>query len=230
MGANTVMPGLPFSYRLQQSASAPDLNSDWDKAFWKTAFPAELKHYMGEKPSHFPETRVRLSYDSSYLYVIFHVNDRYVKAVEKKRNGKVWHDSCVELFFSPGPDVKRGYFNFEVSCKGVYLFEYHAGEGAASGFVDKKDCRDIRVAHSLRKNVRQEIAEPVSWTVEYRIPIGILEKYMEVERPGPGTIWRANFYKCADKTSHPHWLTWAPVEHPEPKFHLPEFFGRLEFN
>jgi hypothetical protein len=39
----------------------------------------------------------------------------------------------------------------------------------------------------------------------------------------------ANFYKCADQTSHPHWLTWASVDYPQPKFHLPEFFGRLVF-
>ncbi len=25
------------------------------------------------------------------------------------------------------------------------------------------------------------------------------------------------------------WLTWAPVDYPEPKFHLPDFFGRLDF-
>jgi hypothetical protein len=52
---------------------------------------------------------------------------------------------------------------------------------------------------------------------------------MKVEKPGPGVTWRANFYKCADKTSHPHWLTWAPVNYPKPKFHLPEYFGRIEF-
>ncbi|MCB0276848.1 MAG: diguanylate cyclase, partial [Calditrichaeota bacterium] len=27
-----------------------------------------------------------------------------------------------------------------------------------------------------------------------------------------------------------HWLTWAPVEHPKPNFHLPEFFGTLVFD
>ena len=52
---------------------------------------------------------------------------------------------------------------------------------------------------------------------------------MKVEKPGTGVSWRANFYKCADKTSHPHWLTWAEIDYPNPKFHLPDFFGRLDF-
>jgi hypothetical protein len=65
--------------------------------------------------------------------------------------------------------------------------------------------------------------------VEYTLPFSILEKYMKVDLPMPGKKWRANFYKCGDKTSHPHWLTWAPVEFPKPNFHLPGFFGMLIF-
>ncbi|WP_084088461.1 carbohydrate-binding family 9-like protein [Fodinibius roseus] len=37
------------------------------------------------------------------------------------------------------------------------------------------------------------------------------------------------FYKIADKTSHPHYLSWALIEHPEPHFHLPEYFGTIVF-
>ena len=24
--------------------------------------------------------------------------------------------------------------------------------------------------------------------------------------------WRANFYKCGDDTSHPHWAAWSPLK------------------
>ncbi len=217
------------SYQVTRCSKPPLINSVWDKKFWDGVLPVRLDNYMGEKPEHFPQTDVKLRYDSNYLYVIFNVKDQYVKAVAKKRNGKVWQDSCVELFFSPGADVARGYFNFEANCKGVYLFQYHTDEGDNYGFVDEKDCKEITIAHSLTKNAEVELVEPENWTLEYRIPFAILAKYMEVDQPGHGTIWRANFYKCADKTSHPHWLTWAPVKYPEPKFHLPEFFGQLEF-
>jgi len=40
----------------------------------------------------------------------------------------------------------------------------------------------------------------------------------------------ANFYKCADKLQHPHWLNWSPVDFPKPNFHLPQSFGVLELN
>ena len=35
------------------------------------------------------------------------------------------------------------------------------------------------------------------------------------------------FYKCGDKTAHPHFLSWNPVGTPAPDFHRPDFFGEL---
>lgn len=218
-----------YSYLIRRSENSPEINSDWDKKIWKNTNTIQLENFMGEKPAHFPKTEVKLRYDENNIYVIFKVADKYIKAVAKETNGRVWEDSCVEFFFSPGPDTDRGYFNFEANCKGFFLFQYHLNNGEINEFVSTGDCDKINIAHSLKRNAEQEIIEPLEWIIEYTIPFAMLAKYMKVEKPAKGVSWRANFYKCADKTSHPHWLTWAKVDHPKPKFHLPEFFGRLDF-
>lgn len=221
--------GKPYSYLVTRAENAPEINAVWEKESWKKIPAVSLDNYMGERPVHFPKTNAKVSYDDDHVYVIFKVLDNHVKAVETKTHGRVWEDSCVEFFFSPGPDTERGYFNFEANCKGVFLFKYHNKKTNTDGSVSLEDCEKISIAHSLQRDVEQELTEPLEWRLEYRIPISILKKYMDVEEPDPGVVWRANFYKCADKTSHPHWLTWAPVDYPQPKFHLPEFFGRLDF-
>jgi hypothetical protein len=91
------------------------------------------------------------------------------------------------------------------------------------------DCAGIVKAHSLPRRVDPEIRDPVTWSVACAIPIALLGRYCPVSAPKPQALWRANFYKCADHTSHPHWLTWSPVDFPKPNFHLPRFFGVLEF-
>jgi len=217
-----------YAYLVKKLSESHDIHAVWDKEIWNRTEPLTLDHFMGDKPSHFPETKAKVRYDKEYIYVIFSVMDRYIKAVAKETHGRVWEDSCVEFFFTPGPDVKRGYFNFEANCKGVYLFQYHLDNGA-KGFVSEEDCNRINISHSLTMNVEQEYTEPENWIVEYSIPFSVLAKYMNVDEPGRCVSCRANFYKCADKASHPHWLTWAPVDYAEPKFHLPEFFGRLNF-
>ncbi|MGM0529107.1 MAG: carbohydrate-binding family 9-like protein [Bacteroidota bacterium] len=218
-----------YIYYVHRLAGSMEINANWQKAQWETIKSVKLENYMGCLPDHFPKTEVKLCYDDEYIYVIFRVEDQYVRGVATETHGKVWEDSCVEFFFTPHTDVKQGYFNLEMNSKGIFLFQYHNRKIKKQGFIDLTDCRRIETSFSLKKDVREELQDPVTWTVEYRLPFNILEKYMEVDKPVTGTHWRANFYKCADKTSHPHWLTWAPVDYPEPKFHLPGFFGLIEF-
>ena len=92
-----------------------------------------------------------------------------------------------------------------------------------------ENLKKIRVVSSLPKIVDPEIDKKITWQVTYSIPFSILNNYHNLAKPGPGTIWRANFYKCADDTSYPHWLTWAPIDFPTPNFHVPEYFGEIEF-
>ena len=44
-----------------------------------------------------------------------------------------------------------------------------------------------------------------------------------------GKTMRANFYKCGDKTTKPHFLSWNPIDLPAPDFHRPDFFGEIRF-
>lgn len=198
----------------------------WDKEPWTGIKALTLKNYMGDKPKHFPLTKAKVAYDDEAIYVIFRVEDQYVRAVVKENQGPVFRDSCVEFFFSPDGD--RGYFNLEMNCGGTMLF-HHQIKPRESVHIDEELIEKVEVAHSLPKIVDPEIEEPVTWTVEYRIPFSILKKYADFITPEAGTVWRANFYKIADKTSHPHWLTWSPVQNPEPNFHLPQYFGEIEF-
>ena len=134
----------------------------------------------------------------------------------------------MEFFFTPGLDLSVGYFNIELNCGGTLYFDFNV-PGKPSVEIARADCDTMTIAHSMPRVVNPEATEPTTWTIEYSLPVRILEKYCPVVRPAPGSMWRANLYKCADKTSHPHWLTWAFVDFPRPRFHMPEFFGTLEF-
>ena len=205
------------------------IDADWNKEVWKKTEAIVLENYMGDKPDHFPKTEMKMRYDDHNIYVIFRVEDKYVKAIAKETHGRVWEDSCVEFFFTPGSETTEGYFNLETNCIGTFLMQYHNRIANDDGFIDLKYCRDIVIKSSVKQDVEEEITGPLTWTLEYKMPVSFLKNYLSYEAPGPGAVWRANFYKCGDKTSHPHWLTWSYVDFPQPKFHLPEFFGYLEF-
>ena len=221
------MGNQPPTYDVRQLPCPSEVDADWQKVAWEGVSPLVLQHYMGERPEHRPKVEAKMAHNGQALYVVFRVEDRYVRAVARGYQGNVSRDSCVEFFFTPGVDLGLTYFNVEINCGGAMLFHYNP-EGGETVLVDRSDCNRVEIAHSMPEIVDPEIAEPVTWTLEFRLPFDVVEKYCpSATRPSPGATWRANLYKCADETSHPHWLTWAPVDFPRPKFHVPECFGTL---
>ena len=181
-----------------------------------------------ESSEHRPETTFRVLHDGANLYVCFRVRDRYVRSVQTAYQAQVCTDSCVEFFVQPKPG--KGYFNFEVNAGGTLLLYYvedpvRTPHGLAKSTpVSEALGREVEIRSSLPRVVEPEIAEPVDWEVRYQVPLKVFEAYVG-SLDMKGAVWRANFYKCGDKTSHPHWLSWSPVT--ALNFHLPACFGEL---
>ena len=205
------------------------VNAVWEKSPWDEIGDLMLGEYMGDRPVHFPGVQVKLAYDVEVLSVIFRVADRYVCARKKAYQDRVCEDSCVEFFFTPGEERSQGYFNLELNCGGTAYFHHQRGRGSNDIGVDREDFEQIEIAHSMPKIIDPEIVAETPWVVEYRLPFRLLENYAPLVYPATGVVWLANFYKCADESSHPHWLTWSQVDLPTPEFHQPAFFGRLVF-
>lgn len=227
------LPEYAKTYTVKRLGSPMAIDADWNKDQWKNVEPLTLENYMGDKPQHRPKTQAKVLYDDQNIYVIFRVEDQYVRAVAQKINDSVCGDSCAEFFFSPDPDSTKGYFNLEINCGGTALFYGGAGAEPSSIHdytIDPEQIKKVEIAHSMPKIVEPEITEPTTWTLEYRLPLSLIaQRYPQMIKPAAGAVWRGNFYKCADQTSHQHWLTWSFVDLPQPNFHRPDFFGVLEF-
>jgi hypothetical protein len=205
-----------------------DLNCE--KEVWKNTEPIVLKNYMGKYPEHFPNVVVKLRYDDNFLYVLFQVIDKNVRSVAVNNHDPVFEDSCVEFFFAPDKENTDTYFNLEVNCSGKVLFGYRLNKSHKSIRVSEDDIKQLNVLATFQdKIISEEIKEKTDWTVQYKIPFTLIEKYLGKKVNNNLKEWRGNFYKCADMSSTPHWLTWNKVEYSEPNFHLPEYFGRLLF-
>jgi len=188
-----------------------------------------VSHFRPEGSAHQPDVRFRLLHDDANLYVQFQVQDRYVRSVQTAYQGMVCADSCVEFFVQPRAD--RGYLTFEINAGGTLLLYYiEDATRAPGGFakfqkVPPEWGTQVQIWHSLPAVVDPEIMEPVTWNIGYRIPRELLETYVGPLGNFSGQTWRANFFKCADQTSHPHWASWSPVV--KLNFHLPECFGNV---
>ncbi len=216
-------------YYVHRLLQAMKIDGIWDKPQWQNIMLVEISNFMGDLPAFHPKAFAKMMYDEENLYLIFQVEDHYVRCITKTYNGPVYEDSCVEFFFSPDINYPLKYFNLEINCGGTPLMHYNIVPRKEFKLMEKADFEQIEIAHSLPQIVDPEITKPVRWTIEYRLPLGMLEKYSVITQPKQGVSWRANFYKIAEKGSNVHFLTWSVVENAKPDFHLPQFFGRIEF-
>ena len=134
-------------------------------------------------------------------------------------NGRSWEDSCCEFFVSPGG---KDYYNIEVTCIGSIL----VGKGPDRHnrtLLDKAEVARIKRWSSLERKPYDISGGEHSWNLTLLIPfdvIGIDPDNLPEEIKG-------NFYKCGDKTAHPHFVSWNPIQSEKPDFHRPEFFSSL---
>lgn len=219
-------------YQVKKVNEPPALNAGWDSAAWNSAEIIRIDTVRPESTAHHPATNCKMLHDNLNIYGLFQVKDRYVRAVTENYNEQVCKDSCVEFFVEPS--VKCGYFNFEFSANGTFLL-YHVRDHRRghNGFADfnpvsAKSAGRIQVFHSLSGKIDPEIDVPTTWELGFKIPLALFadETKQEINELS-GKTWRANFYKCGDKTSHPHWISWQPID--QKNFHLPENFGEISF-
>ena len=194
-----------------------------------------------------PLCNARIARTQDALVIDFRVSGLDLRAQNLQDNGQQWEDSCVEIFIQD-PETPD-YYNFEINPLGKVLAA--AGPDRSNRkvrpteemeqilrFAQNDICHpenDIclpeeEICHSEEDICHPEEAEPTkdleglqSWRVGVIIPFELIG----VDPENLPKTLRANFYKCGDKTAHPHFLSWNPVETPQPDFHRPEFFGEL---
>jgi hypothetical protein len=171
-----------------------------------------------------PEVTFSAGYTEKELLLKYYVTEQYFKAEKTESNQMVCEDSCVEFFVSPCDDGI--YYNFEFNGIGTCLL----GTGTKrenSTKTDPKIIAKIRRVTSAGKKPVKETRGKFSWTITIAIPLDVFFHHGIKELKGQ--TFSANFYKCGDKLSVPHYVTWNKVETQKPDFHRPEYFGSLKF-
>jgi hypothetical protein len=173
--------------------------------------------------SYKPQITFRIGHTGSEIWLKFYVAEKHIRAVETRTNGEVHKDSCVEFFISPDGE---NYYNFEFSCIGVTHLAFGPGRGNRR-FVDPAIVEKIEIESTLGKENFDTKSGKFEWEMMIRIPLSCFQ-FSKISSLN-GLKATANFYKCADGTPEPHFVTWNPVKTENPDYHQPEFFGKIQF-
>jgi hypothetical protein len=169
-----------------------------------------------------PDVDFRIAYTSQSILLEYTVQEKHLKAIYLKTNEPVYRDSCVEFFISFD---KEHYYNLEFNSLGTALVGYGTENKALRQhlpveLVEKIKAKAIVIAS-------KEDGVDHKWVLQLEIPFELF--YKENFESLKGVRATANFYKCGDDLPEPHFVSWNKIKAPMPNFHLPQYFGDIQF-
>ncbi|RIX51217.1 hypothetical protein D3P08_17245 [Paenibacillus nanensis] len=183
-----------------------------------------VRHYKWMPAHHAIKVRAALSYTPDELQISFRAYEDSPLIRFTRHNDMVYKDSCVECFLQPAPHADARYLNLEMNAAGTLRIGIGTGRHDRD-YLELEDLPPMHIRTEL--GLRDEATGETYWTARLRIPMKWLESLFPDFRPVPGAKLRANFYKCGDETSRPHYGSWSAVYSDTPDFHLSEDFGWL---
>lgn len=168
------------------------------------------------KTDYLPTVNVQLAHNREVLFLKYDVEEYYVRAVNTESNSPVWEDSCVELFVASN---NKGYYNFEFNPIGTCFASYGCSKTDRILLSEDEICTITRVG-SMGDVYFEEITELTNWSLLVAIPFTL----MGLNNIKSGQALRANIYKCGNRLTKPHYLSYKKIEIDQPNFHRPDFF------
>jgi hypothetical protein len=174
------------------------------------------------------ETRFKVLYSKTGLYVLMDGADKKLTATFTKDNENLWTEDVFEVFLWTD-ERDTMYFEYEISPLNFELpIMVPNFDGDFLGWLPwhYDGARKIQKAVTTRGGPQQSGAAIEGWRAEFLIPYALL-KPLRNATPAKGTKWRANFYRIDhDGGKSVHW-NWSPVEK---NFHDFRHYGTLIFD
>jgi len=215
-------------YLVRRDAGPMRIDGVLDEPTWKAVKPVNLLLADGGgEPQQ--ETEAKLCWDERYLYVAFTAIDTDIWGTLTRRDEPLFEEEVVEIFVSPTGSL-QDYYELEVSPRNViWDGNIHNPNGSREGLQGDAtwNCEGlltgVRVVGTL--NQRDDIDQ--LWSVEMAIPFAAITR--EGGPPRPGEVWRGNLFRI-DRGEGDEFSAWSPTLVRPASFHVPRYFGYLEFS
>lgn len=179
---------------------------------WPSLYPSE------------PKVSFKMAHNGTHIFLHYFVEENEVLAKTTEDNGPVWTDSCVEFFITFGDS--SNYYNAEFTCIGKALLGYRKDKNNAE-HAGASVMNSIKRYPSLGHEPFDKKQGDYKWNLLVVIPVSAY--WQSGLMTFSGVKARGNFYKCGDNLTTPHYLSWNPIKTEKPNFHIPQYFGEINF-
>jgi len=166
-----------------------------------------------------PDCAFVITHSDNCIFLKFFIKEDDILVRYTQPNDLVYGDSCVEFFIVFDGEDK--YYNLEFNSIGTCFLGY----GSGSDDMEAAEAETVRKIKSCFKlaggngGIKWELTLIIANDVFFRHNYDSLSSKK----------CKGNFFKCGDDMPVKHYLSWNNIKSPTPNFHLPQFFGDLNF-
>jgi hypothetical protein len=209
---------VPFLQVLDRTTSIEKISDSLNRL---NKHPVEMLPWMAF--SYKPEVSFALAHANDCLFLEFYVTESRPQANYSSTNDPVYKDSCVEFFIAFNEEAV--YYNFEFNCLGTCMAAYGTERDnrkflPAEVIAQIKSLATIKQLNSYQQGL-------FFWRLTLMIPVEVFCMHELTQLKG--LACKVNFFKCGDELQKQHYLSWNDIKADKPNFHLPEFFGKMNF-
>lgn len=190
-----------------------------DKINWQAVPEEKLDYFLWDSAAKYNVYFKMCFQKDKGIFLRMRCNETILRAEGKKRDDRVWEDSCMEMFICPFADSAE-YLNFEINCDGVYLSQFG---------LSRENRQFIKDITSIKAQIKTEKTSD-GWSLELFVPCELVsEVYSKHFSAGACTI-KGNFTKCGDLTKYPHYGSFCELETLNEGFHNPKCFAVINID
>ena len=203
------------------------IDGNLDEPDWQQAQELGPFYAYDGKQKILNQTRARVVWDDTYLYVAFVCDDDDIHTPYTKRDDPLYESEAVEIFIDADGDADE-YVELQAAANDVHFDAAFAG-GRRKNF-DTTYNVNYETKASLQGTLNVSGDRDRAWTSEWKIPIAELR---DVDHPpAPGISWRINLFRLdrkrkGDKVVGTEASAWSSPLSGD--FHHLQRFGTLEF-
>ncbi len=232
----------PRTYACRRAPAPPMVDGRLDEPAWSAAAWTEAFVDIEGAAQPLPrfETRAKLMWDDTYLYIGADLQEPHVWATLRDYDAIIFHDNDFEIFIDPDGD-QREYYEIEINAFNtifdLFLVRTYIAGGPA---LHAWDCEGLRSAVHIDGTLNDPTDIDRGWSVEFAISWATLkEAAHRPAPPRPGDTWRMDFsrvqwltrvvngaYEKLPETREGNWV-WSPPG--VVNMHLPERWGYVTF-
>ncbi|WP_461451812.1 carbohydrate-binding family 9-like protein [Mucilaginibacter sp.] len=236
----------PLNYTVHYTQTPPLIDGSMNDPVWsKAAWTEQFEDIEGDKkPLPKLQTRVKMLWGDSCLYIAAEIQEPNVWAYETRHDAIVYHDNDFEVFINPDNTI-HNYYEFEVNAINT-LFDLFLNRPYRDGgpAMINWNAEGLKTAVKVQGTVNNPSDVDKGWTVEMAIPFRSISIGNDILTPQDGDLWRINFSRVEwDTDIHDgkyvkqtedgmpkpeHNWVWSPQGVID--MHYPERWGYLQFN